>query len=206
MHADGFCVCAGVEDHLRLSDEAVVHEHAVTVHRAERRHGAHFALRVHRGYLFLGCQAQRDGIGELAEQLEIHHVVRRKDRLHRLVVSDANDDLRPASLRDVRHGCLFLRRVGREMSEAGIGDPSGPQQVCDPGQQRHDVPPLAQRIWNVGFVEIADDGRREWPISARNAVRYTPSRTKGGQLFSESFSKILCYTERCATGQRSARP
>lgn len=39
---------------------------------------------------------------------------------------------------------------------------------------------------------LGDDGRREWPISARNAVCYTPSRPARGQLFSGPPARPVC--------------
>ena len=72
MHADGFCVSAGVEDHLRISHQAPIHEHPVSVHRAEGGHGADFILGVQRRNLFFMRQAQRGCVGEQAELLEMH--------------------------------------------------------------------------------------------------------------------------------------
>ena len=131
MHTDGLCVRAGVEDHLRLSHEAAVHEHPLSVHRTERGHGAHFVIRVQHRYLVLARQAQHVGVGEPAELFEIRYMVCLQHRLHRLVVRDADDDFGPASLQSVRHRRLFQRRVGRDMPEAGIRDPLAPQQLHD---------------------------------------------------------------------------
>ena len=77
--------------------------------------------------LFLARQAERYGVGEQAELLEIHRVVCWEHRLHGLFVGDTDDDFGPRSLRDVRHGCLFLGRIGRSMSEAGVRNPLVPQ-------------------------------------------------------------------------------
>ena len=74
-------------------------------------------------------QAQRGGVGEQAKLLEIDGMVSRQHGLHGLLVSDADDDLCPAASGDVRHGRLFLRRVGRGMSEAGVRDPLALQQL-----------------------------------------------------------------------------
>jgi hypothetical protein len=72
MHTDGLCVCAGIEDHLRLSHEAPVDEHPVSVHGAEWGHGTHFVRGVQSCDLFLARQAQRDGVGEHPELLKTH--------------------------------------------------------------------------------------------------------------------------------------
>jgi hypothetical protein len=131
VHADGLGVRAGVEHHLRLSHEASIHEHAVSVDGAEGGHGTHFEFGVERGDLVLARQAQRRRAGAQTELLEIHHVVCGEHRLHGLVIGEADDDFGPAPLWDVRHGRLFLRRVSPAVTEAGIRDPLALEEIRD---------------------------------------------------------------------------
>ena len=129
VHPDGIGVRAGVERHVGLADQALVHEDALEVQVSEGWHRAQLAVWIQLLEFLLACQAKGTCAGQKAQLLEVEHERGRKDRQDRLVVGDADHDFRPRAARHVGDRRLALSGKGFRMLEGGVRNASLPEEL-----------------------------------------------------------------------------
>ena len=145
VHAQRLSVGAGVEHHLRLSDEALFHEDPVAVHRAEGRGGTDLEIGVQIRDFVLPGDAEGLDTGQDAEPLQVYQVMGRHQGLHGAAVGYADHNLHRTTAGCVRNRRYFLGGVGWRMPIHQIRHTLPFQCGGQRRGQRHTNPPGSPR-------------------------------------------------------------
>jgi len=95
VHPDRVCVRARVERHFDLTHQASIDEHALEIQTAERGHRARFAVGIQAGEFLLARETNDARARQGTQPFEVDDQVGREHNQNRLVVEEADDDLRP---------------------------------------------------------------------------------------------------------------
>jgi hypothetical protein len=88
-------VCASIEYHLGLADQASIDKDALEIQTAERGHRTRLTIRIQTGEFMLARETDHAGARQCTQLFQIDEQVSRKNGQNRLIIDETHDNLRP---------------------------------------------------------------------------------------------------------------